>query len=181
MASPSRETLPGGSGEPPQTAPGNSNVHSLPYGMRDLAFRGLFSSIFVGLGCEHIVDDTLLQLLMPEWVPYPRLASIGVGVFLLIGAASILLGFRIRRGALWLATFLVGVTLAVHLPGLFTRPDSVAEESAWLWDMFQRSNFVKNLCLLGVCIHLMEHAPGRYSLDYKRRYASVAAPHQTEQ
>ena len=24
---------------------------------------------------------------------------------------------------------------------------------------------VKNLCLLGVCVHLLSHQPGRYSLD----------------
>ena len=149
-------------------APHSARVDSRGYGVRDLAFRVLFSSIFVGLGGEHLFKDDLLQVLMPAWVPFPRLVSMATGVFLLLGAACILLGYHIRRGAFWLAVFLVIVTVAVHLPGLFSHPASVPEEAAWLWDMFQRSNFVKNICLLGVCIHLMEHAPGRYSLDYHR-------------
>ena len=151
----------------------SERIHSRAYGYRDLAFRVLFSSIFLGLGAEHIFQDDLLQLLMPAWVPYPRAASIATGVFLLIGAGSILLGFHIRRGAFWLAAFLVLVTLVVHLPGLFSSPPMVAEDSVWLWDMFQRSNFVKNLCLLGVCIYLMEHTPGRFSLDYRRQAPSA--------
>ena len=65
-------------------------------------------------------------------------------------------------------SLVVVVTISVHLPGLFAHPTMVTEDSVWLWNMFQRSNFVKNLCLLGVCIHRMEHAPGRFSLDYHR-------------
>ncbi|MFT5059186.1 MAG: putative membrane protein YphA (DoxX/SURF4 family) [Planctomycetota bacterium] len=143
-------------------------VHTTRYGLSDLAFRVLFSSIFVGLGGEHIFSDKLLQLLMPDWVPFPRAVSIGCGVFLLAGSATILLGYHIRRGAQALALFLIAVTLSVHLPGLLERPPEVDESSYWIWDMFQRSNFVKNICLLGVCIYLMEHRPGRFSLDYHR-------------
>jgi uncharacterized membrane protein YphA (DoxX/SURF4 family) len=143
-------------------------VHSTRYGLSDLAFRILFSSIFVGLGGEHIFSDKLLLLLMPDWVPFPRAVSIGCGVFLLAGSATILLGFHMRRGAQALALFLIAVTLSVHLPGLLERPPEVDESSYWIWDMFQRSNFVKNICLLGVCIYLMEHRPGRFSLDYHR-------------
>ncbi len=160
-------------GVPPLDSQATNRVAQRGYGWRDLAFRVLFSSIFLGLGAEHLFQDDLLQLIMPAWVPYPRLVSMATGVFLLLGAGSILFGFHIRRGAFCLALFLVVVTIAVHLPGLFTRPDSVPADSAWLWDMFQRSNFVKNLCLLGVCIHLMEHAPGRFSWDYHRRGPSA--------
>jgi uncharacterized membrane protein YphA (DoxX/SURF4 family) len=74
----------------------------------------------------------------------------------------------VRQGALCLAVVVVVVTLAVHVPGLFQRPPDMAEDVAWLWDMFQRSNLVKNLCLLGVCIHLAQHRPGRFSLDHRR-------------
>ena len=48
----------------------------------DLAFRGLFCLIFVGLGGEHIVDDALIQKLMPAWVPYKRLVSLACGLWL---------------------------------------------------------------------------------------------------
>lgn len=150
------------------------DVDSLGYGLRDLAFRGLFSSIFVALGGEHLFSDELLQVLMPTWVPWPRLASIALGLVLLAGGGSILFGWRVRQGALGLAVVVVVVTLAVHVPGLFERPPDMAEDVAWLWDMFQRSNLVKNLCLLGVCIHLAQHTPGRFSLDHRRAAAPTS-------
>jgi uncharacterized membrane protein YphA (DoxX/SURF4 family) len=53
----------------------------------------------------------------------------------------------------------------VHVPGLFTHPASVSTDSAWLWQIYQRSNLVKNVCLFGVCVHLVTHRPGRYSID----------------
>lgn len=130
---------------------------------RDLLFRGLFSTIFVGLGMEHLFDDHLIQHLMPSWVTYPQAASVLSGIVLLTGGLSILLGYRIRLGAMLLGLFLLVVTLAVHVPGLFVRPGPM--ETEWLWTVFQRSNLVKNLCLFGVCIHLTQHEPGKYSVD----------------
>ena len=37
-------------------------------------------------------------------------------------------------------------------------------EHLWLWDLYQRSNFIKNDRLLGVCLHLLTHEPGRTTL-----------------
>lgn len=140
-----------------------------PPDLRDLIFRGLFSSIFVGLGMEHLFDDRLILHLMPDWIPLPHLASAGAGLILLCGGLSILLGYRIVLGAKLLGAFLVVVTILVHLPGLFETPKLITDE--WLWTVFQRSNLVKNLCLFGVCVHLTQHEPGKYSLDeyLKRR------------
>jgi hypothetical protein len=56
------------------------------------------------------------------------------------------------------------VTLAIHVPGMFQAPGSIAPEDMWLWDLYQRSNFIKNVCLLGVCLHLLTHEPGPYTL-----------------
>lgn len=132
---------------------------------RDLIFRGLFSTIFVGLGLEHLLDDRLIRELMPPWVHYPGLASVASGAVLLAGGLSILLGYRTRLGARLLGAFLVVVTFAVHVPGCFHVPADVPADWAWLWTVFQRSNLVKNLCLFGVCVHLTTHEPGRFSLD----------------
>lgn len=137
----------------------------VPPDLRDLIFRGLFSSIFVGLGLEHLLDDRLIQNLMPAWIEYPHLASIGAGFVLLAGGLSILLGFKIQLGAKVLGAFLVVVTAIVHLPGIFSAPPQIDQEWTWLWTVFQRSNLVKNLCLFGVCVHLTTHEAGRYSLD----------------
>ena len=133
--------------------------------MRDLIFRGLFSSIFLGLGCEHLLDDRVIQHLMPGWVLFRVLASRLSGIVLLLGGLSILTGYRIQLGARLLGAFLLLVTLTVHVPGCFTVPADIPHDSAWLWTVFQRSNLVKNVCLFGVCVHLTTHAPGRFSID----------------
>ncbi len=133
--------------------------------LSDLIFRGLFSTIFVGLGLEHLLSDQLLQGLIPDWIGAKRLVSVAAGVVLLTGGCSILLGFKVHLGAAVLAGFLVTVTALVHGPGLVGHPASVAPEARDLWQMYQRSNFVKNLCLLGVCVHLITHQTGRYSVE----------------
>ena len=60
--------------------------------------------------------------------------------------------------------FVVAVTALVHAPALLSYPPTLPEGCLWMWDILQRSNFVKNLCLLGVCFHLLHHEPGKLSL-----------------
>lgn len=132
----------------------------------DLIFRLLFSLIFIGLGGEHLVSDNLIQRLMPDWVPSPRLVSIFCGLLLLSGGALIALGYRLRLAAAMLGTFLIAVTAMVHAPALQGASNPVAHPAdQWLWDTLQRSNFVKNLCLLGVCVMLLHYPLGRWSLQ----------------
>jgi uncharacterized membrane protein YphA (DoxX/SURF4 family) len=133
----------------------------------DLVFRVLFSTIFIGLGMEHLLSDALLQVLIPDWVEAKRAASIASGVILLLGGCSIAVGYRVHLGATVLGVFLVIVTIVVHAPGLLGQqaPVGLDPDARWVWTIYQRSNFVKNICLLGVCVHLITHQPGRYSLD----------------
>ena len=145
---------------------------------RDLIFRGLFSSIFLGLGSEHLLDDRLIQHFMPTWVGHPMLASRFSGCVLLIGGMSILAGYRMQLGARLLGAFLFVVTLTVHVPGLFQVPAGIPADNAWLWTVFQRSNLVKNMCLFGVCVHLTTLAPGRFSVDAWRARRKERLPRQ---
>ncbi len=132
----------------------------------DLLFRVLFSLIFIGLGGEHIVSNDLIQNLMPHWVPMPEYVSIVCGMVLMVGGILIVIGYQIRLAAMILGGFIVAVTLLVHAPALFHMPDFVHEDNEWLWNILQRSNFVKNLCLLGVCILLSQYKPGKWSVTY---------------
>jgi len=134
-------------------------------GTRDLIFRGLFSTIFLGLGSEHLLDDRLIRHLMPGWIQYPTLASRGSGVILLLGGLSIAAGYRMHLGARLLGLFLLVVTVTVHVPGCFVVPAAIPADAAWIWTVLQRSNLVKNVCLFGVCVHLTTQRPGRYSVD----------------
>jgi len=136
----------------------------------DLAFRSLFSCIFLALGAEHLFNDSLIQKLMPTWLPAPGLFSVLAGISLITGGGLIILGYKLRIAAALLATFLIAVTLTVHAPSIFEAPDFVGENEKWLWLTFQRSNYAKNLCLLGVCLLLFDYQPRRWSLEaYLRR------------
>lgn len=131
----------------------------------DLIFRALFCSIFLGLGFEHLFSDTLIQHLMPLWVPEKRIISILCGLILVTGGLLIFLGYHLRVGAGLLAVFLIVVTIPVHGVGVFMYPPGLPEESKWMWDILQRTNLVKNLCLLGVCFRFFYYRPGNYSLE----------------
>jgi uncharacterized membrane protein YphA (DoxX/SURF4 family) len=100
----------------------------------ELLFRILFSLIFLTLGGEHILSDDLV------------------------------LGWRLRFAALLLGSFVIVATLAVHIPAILMKPEFVTDSNMWMWDILQRSNLAKNVCLLGVCILLWHHEPGRWSL-----------------
>ena len=118
----------------------------------DLVFRILFCLIFIALGGEHLFKDDLIQKLMPSWVPAPRLVSIACGLILLSGGGLIALGYQLRFAALMLGAFLIIVTAVVHGPALFSTPEFIDSESEWLWVILQRSNYVKNICLLGLTL-----------------------------
>ncbi len=144
--------------------------------LSDLAFRLLFSSIFLGLGAEHLVDDSLIRHLMPPWMPAQTLASRGSGVVLLVGGLLVALGWQLRAAAALLGAFLLVVTAAVHLPavlGVVAAPEATTD---WAWTILQRSNLVKNLCLLGVCVQLWWHVPGRFSLAGRAGASADRAP-----
>lgn len=140
----------------------------LNYDVADLLFRILFSLIFIGLGLEHIFSDELIQNLMPDWLVDKRLVSVIAGVVLLTGGSSLLIGYRVPQAAVVLGVFLIVVTVVIHGPAMLHRPEGLPADWDWLWDVYQRSNFFKNLCLLGVCIYLTHHKVGCFSVDGRR-------------
>ncbi len=141
----------------------------------DLIFRVLFSTIFLGLGAEHIINDALIVQLMPLWIPAKHLVSIFGGLILVSGGSMILLGWKLEWAGFILAIFIIIVTMIVHLTGMAQYPLDLHPSAEWLWDLYSRSNFVKNLCLLGVCFQLAHHEVGKYSLQYF--YASKNSNH----
>jgi uncharacterized membrane protein YphA (DoxX/SURF4 family) len=135
----------------------------------ELLFRLLFSAIFITLGFEHIFSDALIMTLMPEWVPFQGIISKVCGVWILFWGTHIALGYRLKAASLSLLFFLVIVTVTVHVPGIFFMPSSMPKNSSWMWDILQRSNLAKNICLIGVCLQLYHHTPGRWSIQSFRR------------
>lgn len=130
----------------------------------ELAFRILFSLIFLVLGAEHLFNDGTIRTIMPDWMPAKRVVSIACGIWITAGGLMILAGWHVRLAAIGLAAFLVVVTTLVHAPWLLHAPPEIPSDQAWLYVLFQRSNFVKNVCLFGVCLHLIDHQPRRWML-----------------
>ncbi len=130
----------------------------------EFLFRALFCLIFIGLGAEHLFKDDLIRFLMPDWVPFPRAVSVICGLWLVSWGGLILLDWHLRWSAI-VGAFIVVVTAMVHAPALLGAAAEIPADCGWMWDILQRSNFAKNLCLLGVCCHLLYQRTGRLSLE----------------
>ena len=55
---------------------------------------------------------------MPAWMPLPKLVSILVGIVLSVGGICIVLGWQLRFAAVLLGSFVIVVTMVVHIPAL---------------------------------------------------------------
>ena len=140
----------------------------------ELVFRLLFSSIFVVLGTEHLFNDGLHSAIDA------RVATDEARLF----------GGKRRHSLGGRSEHCVGCTRAGRRDPSRTVPHRrhARDPRSWdvsgarlhrprrtcgLWDLYQRSNFIKNVCLLGVCFHLLTHEPG--SLTLPRVPAATAA------
>jgi putative oxidoreductase len=89
-------------------------------------------------------------------------AQIGVPVAVVAeaaGAVLLLLGFRVRLGAVILVAFLIPATLYFH--DFWTYP---AEQARG-----QMIHFMKNLAIMGGLLTVAAHGAGGWSLDARRR------------
>ncbi|MEO2169231.1 MAG: DoxX family membrane protein [bacterium] len=117
----------------------------------DLAFRMLFSLIFVGAGLRHLVrpeeivgrlESAPLAYLATAIAPAPVLVFVG-GLVLLVAGVALLLGIGTRSAAIVLALVLVPITVTVDLGHVGA-----------LGPLF------KNIALLGGLIHFAAYGNG---------------------
>ena len=89
-------------------------------------------------------------------VPAPKLAVLGSGLLLLIGGASILLGFYPKIGIVAVVLFLLGVSFKMHDFWAVQDPNQ---------KMSDQINFLKNMALLGAALMFLAiPEPWPYSL-----------------
>jgi len=102
-----------------------------------------------------------------EGVPAPQFLLAGAIVFLLVGSASILLGFRARFGASLLAVFLILASYYFH--DFWTLPADQQQD--------QMIQFLKNLGLLGAMLIIMSQDVGGWTVDHwlSRRKGKLGA------
>jgi putative oxidoreductase len=113
--------------------------------------RILLVLIFVNSGVGKIGNfDGTAQYMAKFGMPMPSFFLVGAIFLELVGSITVILGYFTRFGALLLIVFLIPTTLIFH-----TRFD----------DQVQMIMFMKNVSMLGGCLVLLAHGPGRWSLD----------------
>jgi putative oxidoreductase len=131
------------------------------YPSRDVAAlvgRVLLASLFVPSGFSKLVGFAgTVGYIASQGLPFPTvLAAIAVAIELGAGLA-LLIGWRARWAAAFLALFLVVITPIFH--NFWGVPEAQAAA--------QKINFMKNIAILGGMLVVFAFGPGRFSFDRK--------------
>jgi putative oxidoreductase len=106
-----------------------------------LAGRIIVGGFFLTNGFNHFTKlNMMAQYAKSKGTPAPALAVGGSGVLLLLGGASLLLGYHPTIGTALLVLFLLGVSFHMH------NFWAVQDQQAKLGEMV---NFLKNMAILG--------------------------------
>ena len=109
-----------------------------------LVGRIIFGLVILMNGANHFMQlETMTGYAASKGVPSPKLAVLGAGVLLLVGALSILTGFQPLIGIVALVIFFIPVTFKMH--NFWT----IEDEQMKMMDMTQ---FMKNMALLGATL-----------------------------
>ncbi len=124
-----------------------------------LLARIMIATIFLmsAVGNKIPNFNSVAGYMAAEGVPLPQLALVGAIVFLILGSASVIAGFKIRIGAALLLVFLVLATYYFHDFWAFEGQEQ----------QLQMIQFMKNLSLMGTMLFLMVNGAGALSLDAK--------------
>ena len=113
--------------------------------------RVLLVLIFVHSGVGKIEHfEGTAQYMAKSGMPMPSFFLVGAIFLELIGSITVILGLFTRFGALLLIVFMIPTTLIFH---------------THFGDQVQMIMFMKNVSMLGGCLVLLAHCPGRFSLD----------------
>jgi uncharacterized membrane protein YphA (DoxX/SURF4 family) len=123
--------------------------------------RILFGGYFLYSGVNHFVSAPMLaQYAAAKGVPAPELAVVLSGLLLLVGGASVLLGFWPHVGVWCIVAFLVIVSPVMH--NFWT----IADPGQRVAEMI---NFTKNIALVGGSLTMLSvPRPWPYSLERAR-------------
>ena len=113
-----------------------------------LAGRICLALIFLHSGVKHLIGfQSFVSTIASQNLPVPGLLAVGALAFMLLGALSLILGYKTKIGALLLILFLLPATLFFHFLG---------------GDV---PGGLKNVALIGGLLVLMGSGPGLISVD----------------
>lgn len=116
------------------------NLNSIAF----LIGRIIAGGFFLMNGVNHFAKLGMMTgYAKSKGTPAPALAVGVTGVLLLLGGASLLLGFHPTIGAGLLVIFILGVTFGIH--NFWTVQDPMAK-------MGEMTHFLKNMALLGLLL-----------------------------
>lgn len=106
--------------------------------------RIIVGGFFLMSGFNHFAKLNMMAgYAKSKGMPSPAFAVGGTGALLLLGGASLLLGYHPTIGAALLVIFLLGVSFGIH--NFWTLQDEQAK-------MGEMTNFLKNMALLGLLL-----------------------------
>lgn len=106
--------------------------------------RIIVGGFFLMSGFNHFAKLNMMAgYAKSKGTPSPAFAVGGTGVLLLLGGASMLLGYHPTIGAALLVIFLLGASFGIH--NFWTLQDEQAK-------MGEMTNFLKNMAILGLLL-----------------------------
>lgn len=121
--------------------------------------RIFFSLIFLTSGLSHFTSATI-DYGASAGVPFPGFLVPASGALAVLGALSILFGYKAKLGAWAIIFFLVPVTLKMHAFWMISDPEAAA---------LQQVMFFKNLSMLGGALSFAYFGAGALSIDARER------------
>ncbi|WP_319419385.1 DoxX family protein [Pleurocapsa sp. FMAR1] len=120
-----------------------------------LAARICLCLIFFKAGISHITGFSgLIKTISSQGLPLASVLAAGTVFFQLLGAVSLLIGYKIEIGSILLIIFLIPASLVFHNP--------IADPS-------QINDFLKNIGLIGGLLMLIYAGSGALSIDGKKK------------
>ena len=120
--------------------------------------RLFFATIFLMAGPNHFTKQAI-GYAASQGVPLASIAVPVSGLLAIIGALSILLGYRAKVGAWLITLFLIPVTFMMHK--FWTVSDPMMAQ-------IQMVMFMKNIAMLGGALVISQFGAGPLSLDARR-------------
>lgn len=119
--------------------------------------RILFSMIFISSGLSHIFKlNQMSQYTASMGVPLPTVATLVTGIMILLGGLSILLGYKVKIGAILLIVFLVPTSFIAH--AFWGIEDAIQAQ-------MQMVMFMKNIAMTGGAFIFYYFGTGPLSLE----------------
>ncbi|MDP1744705.1 MAG: DoxX family protein [Bacteroidota bacterium] len=125
----------------------------------ELIGRILYSIIFLKTIMNHFTAEAIGYAVF-SGVPVPSVLVPLSGILAIVGAISIILGYKTKFGALLIMVFLVPITLYMHAFWGGTDP---------LLAQRQMADFMKNTSMFGAALIISYFGAGPLSIDAKKK------------